>query len=113
MKAFFILISMWVYDQIQVYYIYVDQSNSMLISAEKIIFQILKLALLIILSSTSNDLHSSDGSTIQLGITISIRIQLGIPTSVWYSTWNSNLNGDKFGRVLEKDIQVQSNHLQS
>ena len=45
--------------------------------------------------------HSPDGSTFQLGIPILIRIQLGIPTLVWYSTWNSNFNGDKFGRVYE------------
>ncbi len=50
--------------------------------------------------------HSPDGSTIQLGITISIRIQLGIPTSVWYSTWNSNLNGDKFGGVKYGSVIV-------
>ena len=29
----------------------------------------------------------------------SVCIQLEILTWVWYSTWNSNSNGDKFGRV--------------
>ncbi len=49
--------------------------------------------------SHPNLVHSPNGLTIQLGIHIWIRIQIGIPTWVWYSTWNSNSNGDKFGRV--------------
>ncbi len=44
-------------------------------------------------------MHSLDRSAIQIGIPIWICIQIGIPTWVWYSTWNSNSNGDKFGRV--------------
>ncbi len=52
--------------------------------------------------NNSGYVHSPDGSTFQLGIPIWICIQLGIRTSVWYSTWNCNLNGDNFGRVYEK-----------
>ncbi len=52
-------------------------------------------------------MHSPDGSSIQLGIPIWICIQLGIPTLVWYSTWNSNLNGDTFGRVRHLFVSVQ------
>ena len=42
------------------------------------------------------DSHSPDGFSIW------ICIQLRIPTWVWYSTWNSNFNGDKFWRVQGK-----------
>ncbi len=65
------------------------------------------------------DLHSPNGLTIQLGIPIWIRIQIGSPTWVWYSTWNSNSNGDKFGRVWHgffshviSEVILQSNNVQ-
>ncbi len=49
-------------------------------------------------------IHSPKWLTIQLGNPIQIRIQIGIPSWVWYSIWNSNPNGDKFGRVFDNNV---------
>ena len=51
---------------------------------------ILSLGLFEMYNKSLLSIHSPDGSTIQLGIPIWICIKLGIPTQVWYSTWNSN-----------------------